>query len=99
MLSRRRLRSTSRAKEALLLTVDGSFGSPPRLAPNAGLGVVQASRVARCRPRGKTSMAKQQISKHAKDAIKGDTVAADRPARADQRQTRRCRPRARSRAA
>jgi hypothetical protein len=31
-------------------------------------------------------MARQQISKHAKDATKGDTVAADRPARVDERQ-------------
>jgi hypothetical protein len=44
-------------------------------------------------------MVKQQISKHAKDATKGDTVAADRPARVDDHQTRRRRPRARSGAA
>ena len=37
-----RLRSTSRAKEALLLTVDGPARSPPRLAASAGLVVVQA---------------------------------------------------------
>jgi len=41
-------------------------------------------------------MAKRQISKHAKDATKGDSVAADRPARIDDRQTGRRRPRARS---
>jgi hypothetical protein len=44
-------------------------------------------------------MAKQQISKHAKDATKGDTVAAGRPAGADDLQTRGLRPRARARAA
>ena len=44
-------------------------------------------------------MAKQQISKHAKDAAKGDTVAAASPARGDDRQTRRRRPRVGSGAA
>src|SRR5262249_42428072 len=72
---------------------------PARLAPSAGLAVVQASRVARCGPGGKTAMAKQQISKHAKDAAKGDTVAAARPARGDARQTRPRRPGAGSGAA
>jgi hypothetical protein len=44
-------------------------------------------------------MAKQQISKQAKDATNGDVVAADRPARVDDHQTRRRPPRARSGAA
>ena len=45
-------------------------------------------------------MAKQQISKHAKDVSTGDAAgAASRPARADERQTRRRRPRGRAGAA
>src|SRR5262245_21793920 len=44
-------------------------------------------------------MAKQQISKHAKDSTKGNSGAMNRPARAGERQTRRRRPRGRPGAA
>src|SRR5262249_36968478 len=55
--------------------------------------------VARCGPKGKTAMARQQISTHAKEATKGHRGAANRPAHVDERQTRRRRPQGRARAA
>jgi len=44
-------------------------------------------------------MARQQISTLAKEAMKGDRGAANRPAHVDERQTRRRRPQGRARAA
>src|SRR5438105_8947443 len=50
MLSSHNFRSTSPAREALLSVSTAPPGSPPRLAPSAGLVVVQASRWAMADP-------------------------------------------------
>jgi hypothetical protein len=74
-------------------------GPHPRLAPSAGLVVVQASRQARCGPEGKMSMANQQTSKQVKTAAKVDTGETKKLARTGgERQPRRRSPRARSEA-
>src|SRR5712671_6194246 len=63
-------------------------GSPPRLAPSAGLVVVQASRWAMLIQRTKT-MASKQPRKQTKSGAKVDTGEANKPARDRQRASRR----------
>jgi hypothetical protein len=67
-LARLTLRSTSPAQEALVSMSTASW-SPPRLAPNAGRVVVQASRWAMQIQRTKT-MASKQTNKQATGAAK-----------------------------
>src|SRR5947208_15540270 len=89
MLSSHNFRSTSPAREALLSVSTAPPGLPPRLAPNAGLVVVQASRWAMRIQRTKT-MASKQPRKHAKSAPNtDDTGEANTPARDRQRAPRR----------
>ena len=71
---------------------------PPRLAPRAGLVVVQASRQARCGSRGRRRWpASKPISKQS--AAKADTGEPNKPARNRQRAPRRRTPQARSKSA
>src|SRR5437016_10172214 len=88
MLSSHNFRSTSPAREALLSVSTAPPGSPPRLAPSAGLVVVQASRWAMRIQRTKT-MASKQPRKQTKSAAKVDTGEANKPARDRQRAPRR----------
>src|SRR4029077_1960232 len=74
---------------SIAVHVDGPLlGPPPRLAPSAGLVVVQASRWAMRIQRTKT-MASKQPRKQAKSGAKVDTGEANKPARDRQRATRR----------
>jgi hypothetical protein len=88
MLSSHNFRSTSPAREALLSVSTAPPGSPPRLAPSAGLVVVQASRWAMRIQRTKT-MASKQPRKQTKSGAKADTGEANKPARDRQRAPRR----------
>src|SRR6266446_3084039 len=97
MLSSHNFRSTSPAREALL-SVDGPSWVAARLAPSAGLVVVQASRWAMRIQRTKT-MASKQPRKHAKSAATADTGEANKPARNRQRAPRRRVSQARSESA
>src|SRR5438094_6697810 len=81
MLPSHNFRSTSPAREALLSVSTAPPGSPPRLAPSAGLVVVQASRWAMRIQRTKT-MASKQPRKQTKSAPNtDDTGEANKPAR------------------
>src|SRR6202048_4896372 len=95
MLSSHNFRSTSPAREALLSVSTAPPGSPPRLAPSAGLGVVQASRWAMRIQRTKT-MASKQPRKQTKSGAKVNTGEANKPARERQRAPRRRVSKARS---
>src|ERR1700737_3406060 len=95
MLSSHNFRSTSPAREALLSVSTAPPGSPPRLAPSAGLGVVQASRWAMRIQRTKT-MASKQPRKQTKSGAKANTGEANKPARERQRAPRRRVSKARS---
>src|SRR6201993_2380530 len=98
MLSSHNFRSTSPAREALLGVSTAPPVSPPRLAPSAGLGVVQASRWAMPIQRTKT-MASKQPRKQTKSGAKVDPGEANKPARNRQRAPRRRVSQARSGAA
>src|SRR6266481_2433773 len=87
MLSSHNFRSTSPAREALL-SVDGPSWVAARLAPSAGLVVVQASRWAMRIQRTKT-MASKQPRKQTRGGVKVDTGEANKPARDRQRAPRR----------
>src|SRR5258708_2036720 len=88
MLSSHNFRSTSPAREALLSVSTAPPGSPPRLAPSAGLVVVQASRWAMRIQRTKT-MARKQPRKQTRSGAKVNTGEANKPARERQRAPRR----------
>src|SRR5204863_6586754 len=94
-LSRRTFRSTSRAREALLSMSTAPSWVATRLAPRAGLVVVQASRWAMRIQRTKT-MASKQPAKQTKSAAQADTGEANKPARDRQRAPRRRVSKARS---
>src|SRR6266446_5553767 len=87
-LSRHTFRSTSPAREALLSMSTAPSWVATRLAPSAGLGVVQASRRAMRIQRMRT-MATKQPRKRAKSAEKSDIGEANQPARDSQRTPRR----------
>src|SRR5437870_1457153 len=87
-LSRHTFRSTSLAREALLSMSLAVSWVATRLAPSAGLVVVQASRRAMRIQRMKT-MASKQPRKQAKSAEKSDLGAANQPARGRPRTPRR----------
>src|ERR1700730_5780550 len=87
-LSRHTFRSTSPAREALLSMSTAPSWVAARLAPSAGLVVVQASRRAMRIQRMKT-MATKQPRKQAKSAEKSDSGEANQPARDRQRTPRR----------
>src|SRR5438874_2515440 len=87
-LSRHTFRSTSRARQALLSMSTAPSWVAARLAPSAGLVVVQASRRAMRIQRMKT-MATKQPRKQAKSAEKSDVGEANQPARDRQRTPRR----------
>src|SRR6266436_99430 len=95
MLSSHNFRSTSPAREALLSVSTAPPGSPPRLAPSAGLVVVQASRWAMRIQRTKT-MASKQPRKQTRSGAKVNTGEANKPARERQRAPRRRVSKARS---
>src|SRR6266481_10065230 len=84
-LSRHTFRSTSPAREALLSMSTAPSWVAARLAPSAGLVVVQASRRAMRTQRTK-AMANKEPSK---SAAKADTGEANKPARNRQRTPRR----------
>jgi len=86
-LSHHTFRSTSPAREALLSMSTASWVAA-RLAPSAGLVVVQASRRAMRIQRMKT-MASKQPRKQAKSAEKSGIGEANQPARGRQRTPRR----------
>jgi hypothetical protein len=73
---------------SIAVRVDGPSWVAPRLAPSAGLVVVQASRWAMPIQRTKT-MASKQPRKHAKSPATADTGEANKPARNRQRAPRR----------
>ena len=87
-LSRRTFRSTSPAQEALLSMSTAPSWVAARLAPRAGLVVVQASRWAMRIQRTKT-MASKQPRKQTKTGARVDTGEANKPARNRQRAPRR----------
>jgi hypothetical protein len=80
---------------SIAVHVDGPSSVAARLAPSAGLVVVQASRRAMRIQRMKT-MATKQPHKQAKSADKSDIGEANQPARDHQRTPRRRAPQARS---
>jgi uncharacterized protein DUF3489 len=94
-LSRRTFRSTSPAREALLSMSAAPSWVATRLAPRAGLVVVQASRWAMPIQRTKT-MASRQPRKQTKSGAKVDTGEANKPAGNRQRAPRRRVSKARS---
>jgi hypothetical protein len=83
---------------SIAVHVDGPAWVATRLAPSAGLGVVQASRWAMRIQRTKT-MASKQPRKQAKSAAKADTGEANKPAPDRQRTPRRRVSEARSKSA
>src|ERR1700757_4223553 len=87
-LSRHTFRSTSPAREALVSMSTAPSWVAARLAPSAGLVVVQASRWAMRIQRMKT-MASKQPRKQTKSGAKADTGEANKPARNRQRAPRR----------
>jgi hypothetical protein len=87
-LSCHTFRSTSAAPEALLSMSTAPSWVAARLAPSAGLVVVQASRWAMRIQRMKT-MASKQPRKQAKSGEKSDIGAANQPARGRPRTPRR----------
>jgi Protein of unknown function (DUF3489) len=94
-LSRHTFRSTSPAREALLSVSTAPSWVAARLAPNAGLVVVQASRRA-VRIQRMMTMASKQPRKQAKSAAQADIDEANQPARDRQRTPRRRTQQARS---
>jgi hypothetical protein len=94
-LSAHNFRSTSPARQALLSMSTAPSWVATRLAPRAGLVVVQASRWAMRIQRTKT-MASKQPRKQAKSAAKAETGEANKPARNRQRAPRRRVSKARS---
>ena len=98
MLSSHNFRSTSPAPQALLSMSTAPSWVAARLAPSAGLVVVQTSRRAMRIQRMKT-MASKQPRKQAKSAEKSDIGEANQPARGRQRTPRRRTLQARSKSA
>src|SRR6267378_525424 len=94
-LSSHTFRSTSPAREALLSMSTAPSWVATRLAPRAGLVVVQASRWAMRIQRTKT-MASKQPRKQTKSGAKVDTGEMNKPARDRQRASRRRVSKARS---
>jgi len=95
MLSSHNFRSTSPARQALLSMSTAPSWVATRLAPRAGLVVVQASRWAMRIQRTKT-MASKQPRKQTKSGAKADTGEANKRARNRQRAPRRRVSKARS---